>query len=108
MFNLNYKSNLDTKIYLSEAKKFRDNCKPKRKISFKYQYNKNPEKLKIGLVSSDFGNHPGCYFTLSTLKELKNKKFKLIAYTTTNRKDEFSHHFPSLFSKWNIIEKKKR
>ncbi len=107
LLNLNYKSNFDAKIYLSEAKKFRDNCKPKRKISFKYQYNKNPEKLKIGLVSADFGNHPGGYFTLSTLKELKNKKFELIAYAATNRKDEFSHHFPSLFSKWNIIEKKK-
>ena len=49
-------------------------------------------------MSADFGNHPGGYFTLSTLKELKNKKFELIAYATTNRKDEFSHHFPSLFS----------
>jgi len=107
LLNLNYQSNFDIKIYLSEAKKFRDNCKPKRKTSFKYQYNKKPEKLKIGLVSADFGNHPGGYFTLSTLKELKNKKFELIAYVTTNRKDEFSHHFPPLFAKWNIIEKKK-
>ena len=107
LLNLNYKSNFDIKIYLSEAKKFRDNCKPKIETSFKYQYNKNPEKLKIGLVSADFGNHPGGYFTLSTLKELKNKKFELIAYATTNRNDEFSHHFLSLFTKWNIIEKKK-
>ena len=107
LFSLNYKTDFDIKIYLSEAKKFRENFIPKKKISFKYEYEKNPQKLKIGLVSADFGNHPGGYFTLSTLEELKNKKFELIAYSTTNRKDELSHHFLPLFSKWNLIEKKK-
>ena len=73
LFNLNYKTNFSPNIYLYEAKKFRANCKPKKKLFFKYQYDKNPKKLKVGLVSADFGNHPGGYFTLSTLKELKNK-----------------------------------
>ena len=107
LFNINYELNLDPKIYLSTAKKFRENCKPKQKISFKYQYDKNPNKLKIGLVSADFGNHPGGFFTLSTLKELKNKKFEFFIYATTNRKDEFSDQFKTLFPKWNVIEKKK-
>ena len=107
LFNLNYKTNFSPNIYLYEAKKFRANCKPKKKLFFKYQYDKNPKKLKVGLVSADFGNHPGGYFTLSTLKELKNKKFEFVAYATTNRKDEFSDHFKPLFSKWNLIEKKK-
>mgnify|MGYP003311228065 CR=1 FL=1 len=32
-------------------------------------------KLKIGFISADFGNHPGGYFTLSTLRELRKKAF---------------------------------
>ena len=58
-------------------------------------------------MSADFGNHPGGFFTLSTLRELRRKNFELIAYATIERKDEFSPHFRPLFSKWNLIEKKK-
>ena len=72
LFNLNYQVDLDVNLYLSIAKKFRTNCKP-TKSNIKYNYTKNPTKLKLGLVSADFGNHPGGFFTLSTLKELKKK-----------------------------------
>ena len=107
LFNLNYKIDFDPNEYLKEAKNFRLNCKTiKKEMSFKYQYEKNPKKLKIGLVSADFGNHPGGFFTLSTLKELRNMDFELIAYATTNRKDELSSFFRPLFHKWHSVEKK--
>ncbi len=106
LFNLNYKLDFDSGSYLLEAKKFRINCGPKEKPQMKYQYLENPKKLKLGLVSADFGNHPGGFHTLSTLRELKKKNFELIAYVPINRKDEFSHHFRQLFSKWHLIEKK--
>ena len=106
LFNLNYKTDFDPNFYLSEAKKFRESCKPKKKLSFQYQYEKKPKKLKLGLVSADFGNHPGGYFTLNTLTELKNKNFELVSYATINRKDQFSHYFKPLFSQWHLIEKK--
>ena len=108
LFNLNYKQNLDLNLYLSVAKDFRLNCKTiKKKLNFKYQYDKNPKKLRIGLVSADFGNHPGGFFSLSTLRELQKKNFDFIAYATTNRKDELSRHFKPLFLKWHLVEKKK-
>ena len=107
LFNLNYKIDFDPAFYLSIAKKFRLDCMPEKKnLILKKKYQKNPKKLKLGFVSADFGNHPGGFFTLSTLRELKNKNFELIAYATTDRKDEFSHHFKTLFSKWNLVEKK--
>jgi len=106
LFNLNYKTDFDPNFYLSEAKKFRENCKPKKKLSFHYQYEKKPKKLKLGLVSADFGNHPGGYFTLNTLTELKNKNFDLIAYSNFDRKDEYYNYFKPLFSQWHLIEKK--
>jgi len=92
---------------LREAKNFRINCEPKKNFSLKYNFEKNPKKLRLGLVSADFGNHPGGFFTLSTLRELRKKNFELIAYATTDRKDEFSHHFKPLFMKWNSVEKEK-
>ena len=108
LFNLNYKVNFDPNEYLLEAKNYRLNCKTiKKKLSFKYTYEKEPKKLKVGLVSADFGNHPGGFFTLSTLRKLRDKNFELIAYSTADRKDEFSPHFRPLFSKWHSIEKKK-
>ena len=92
---------------LLEAKKFRSNCKLiKKNLSFKYNYEKNPKKLRLGFVSSDFGNHPGGYFTLGLLRELRKKNFELVAYPTIERKDELSHHFKPLFSKWRLIKKK--
>ena len=108
LFNLNYEINFDPNLYLLEAKKFRSNCKSiKKKLFFNYQYIKEPKKLRLGLVSADFGNHPGGFFTLSTLRELRKKNFELIAYSTYNRKDEYSKHFKPLFLKWRTIEKKK-
>ena len=107
LFNINYKINYNHKLYLAEAQKFQLNCKKKlNKFSLKYQYEKSPQKLTVGLVSADFGNHPGGYFTLSTLRELRKKNFNLISYSTTNRKDDFSSYFRPLFSKWNSIEQK--
>ena len=108
IFNLNYITNLDKKLYLSEAKKFGVNCKKiKKNFLAQYKYEKEPKKLKLGFVSSDFGNHPGGFFTLSTLRELKKKNFDLIAYSAFDRKDDFSPHFRPLFSKWHSIEKVK-
>ena len=108
LFGYNYKLDYDPNLYLSYAKKFRLNCKSiKKKLSFDYNYENNPKKLKIGFVSADFGNHPGGYFTLSTLRELRKRNFELIAYPTIERNDEFSYHFRPLFSKWHLIEKKK-
>ena len=106
LFNLIYKTDFDLNYYLSEAKKFRLNCKTIKKLKFTYKYETNPKKLRVGFVSADFGNHPGGYFTLGLLRELRKKNFELIAYPTIERKDELSHHFKPLFSKWSLIKKK--
>ena len=60
----------------------------------------------MGLVSADFGDHPGGYHTLSVLRELKKKNFDLVAYSTKDRTDKLSPHFRSLLSTWHSIEKK--
>ena len=108
LLNLNYKLDFDLKLYLSIAKKFRLNCILKKtKVSFKYQYDPKPKKLKLGLISSDFGNHPGGFFSLGTIRELNKKNFEFIAYSNADRNDDLSLSFRQLFSKWHSIENKK-
>ena len=106
LFNLIYKPSFDIDYYLSEAKKFRLNCGIKQKSKINYKYEINPKKLKVGFVSADFGDHPGGYFTLNFLKELKKKNCDLIAYPTVDRNDEFSNYFKNIFSKWDLIKNK--
>ena len=55
------------------------------------------KKLKLGFMSADFGNHPGGFFTLSTLRELRKKNFEIVAYSTKDRSDDLSSSFRSLF-----------
>ena len=108
LLNLNYKLNFDLKFYLSISKKFRFNCiQKKEKLSFSYQFDKKPQILKLGWISSDFGNHPTGYFSLNALKELKKKNFELIAYSNLDRNDDLSISFRKIFSKWHSIENKK-
>ncbi len=107
LLNLNYKIDFNPEHYLSKAKEFRLNCGFKKKLNLNYQYKKNPDKLKIGMISADFGDHPGGFFSLSVLRELRKKNFDLIAYSALDRNDEFSSHFRPLFSKWHSIKNKK-
>ena len=106
LFNLNFKEDFSFETYLSELKKFRTNCRTLKNLDLNYKYDKNPKKLRIGCVSADFGEHPGGYFSFSTLKDLEKKNFELIAYSTNDRNDDFSNNFKRIFSKWNSIENK--
>ncbi len=106
LFNLNFKNDLDQNLYLSWAKKFRQNCKNNKNINLNYNYNKKPGKLRVGCVSGDFGEHPGGLFTLSTMRDLSKKNFELIAYSTNDRNDELSNSFKEIFYKWNSIKDK--
>jgi len=107
LFNLNYKLDFDLNLYLSMAKKFSQNCRmDDKEFNISYSYEKKPKKLRLGLVSADFGNHPGGFFTLSTLRELIKRDIELVAYSTSDRDDSLSHFFKPLFIKWNSIEKK--
>ncbi len=104
LLNLNYKIDFNLNLYLSEAKEFRENCKIDKNISsFNFKFEKKPKKLRLGFISADFGNHPGGFFTLGTLNELKKKEFELFAYSNNDRKDDLSKKFRSIFSNWRSI-----
>ncbi len=108
LFNLVFRPDFKINNYLHYAHEFRKNCTNKishNKINYKFK--DRPEKIKLGFVSSDFGMHPGGFFTLNLLEELSKKNYELFAYVPLERKDDLSVKFKKLFVKWNLIENKK-
>ncbi len=107
LFNYIFKTDFKIEEYLSIANDFAQKNFPKNFRKINYKFDKNVKKLKLGFVSSDFGNHPGGYFSYNLIKELNKKGYELYAYVTYNRDDSLSYDFQKLFNKWNIIENKK-
>ncbi len=104
LFLLNYASGSDPSYNFAEA------CEYGRKISngiasrFEtWSCAKNPERLRIGLVSGDLSNHPVGYFLESLLVQLDQNAVELIAYPSTRNFDALSARIKPHFSAWKSL-----
>ncbi|MFZ6742106.1 tetratricopeptide repeat protein [Undibacterium sp. JH2W] len=61
-------------------------------------------RLRIGLVSGDFGLHPVGFFLENVIKHLNLQQIELYAYSNKTRDDELTSRIKPLFSKWTSIE----
>ncbi len=105
LFDMQYDENFNPKEYLNEAKKYKSTILSINKDRIKkFQFDRHPKKLKVGFVSGDFGRHPGGFFLLNTIRNLKNKNLELYAYSTYERSDEVASEFKSLFDFWRNID----
>ncbi len=106
-FTLQYMEKVDLNFFLSLAKKFRSSIKNiDENLLQKYQFENKPKKLRIGFVSGDFWSHPVGYLLLDTIKNLKNKKLELTAYSNFSKKDDVTIKLKSYFNHWHEIENK--
>jgi len=62
-----------------------------------------PEKLKIGLVSGDFKNHPVAYFLLSLLCNADKKKLEFFAYSTIKFEDFYTQKIKAETRSWAVL-----
>ena len=107
LFNLNYLTKYDDNYYIEEAKKFGLSLKKiDDQLCIPYKYNINPKKLTVGLVSADLRNHPVGYYLIDTLKYLKKKNIKLIAYHNSTETDDLTEKLKKHFDIWHNIEDK--
>jgi len=107
LFNLNYLTKYDDNHYIGEAKKFGISLKRiDDQLCIPYKYNVNPEKLTIGFVSADLRNHPVGYYLIDTLKYLKKKNIKLVAYHNSTKSDDLTKKLKEHFDIWYNIENK--
>jgi predicted O-linked N-acetylglucosamine transferase (SPINDLY family) len=107
LFNLNYLTKNDDNYYIEEAKKFGLSLKRiDDQLCIPYKYNVNPKKLTVGFVSADLRNHPVGYYLIDTLKYLKKKNIKLVAYHNSTETDNLTEKLKSHFDAWYNIEDK--
>jgi predicted O-linked N-acetylglucosamine transferase (SPINDLY family) len=107
LFNLNYLTKYDDNHYIEEAKKFGISLKKiDDQLCIPYKYNINPEKLTVGFVSADLRNHPVGYYLIDTLKYLKKKNIKLVAYHNSTKTDDLTEKLKGYFDLWHDIEDK--
>jgi predicted O-linked N-acetylglucosamine transferase (SPINDLY family) len=107
LFNLNYLTKYDDNYYIEEAKKFGLSLKKiDDQLCIPYKYTVNPKKLTVGFVSADLRNHPVGYYLIDTLKYLKKKNIKLIAYHNSTETDDLTEKLKSHFDAWYNIEDK--
>ena len=107
LFFLNYLDKYENNFYYDEAIDYRKSIKKfDEKFLTSFQYDKSPQKLKIGFVSGDFRKHPIGYFLFETLKHLKDMDVELFAYSNMkkNLEDKLSEDLKIFFSKWHSVK----
>ena len=105
LYCLNFSKHFDAKLYFELAQQFKQNL-PKidlKKINQFPKIKKNDNRIRIGFVSGDYGYHPVSYYLLNIINHIDKKKFKLIAYSNSNRMDEFTLKLKKKFSSWRKI-----
>ncbi|MDP2196970.1 MAG: tetratricopeptide repeat protein, partial [Sulfurimicrobium sp.] len=104
LFSLNYAPNSIPSYCFAEARQYGQRIT--RKVASRFSVwpcAKNPVRLRVGLVSGDFNNHPVGYFLESLLQQLDSTAFELIAYPTNHKTDELTARIKPRFSAWEPL-----
>ena len=108
LFNLNNVNKIQREKYLDLTKKYRNTFKKKPQNKFTpFCFEKNPNKIRVGFVSGDFGPHPVSLFLIDFIKNLKKYNIESIAYSNFDYKDEYKKELEQQFDVWKSIINKK-
>ena len=104
MFILNYTASQLPAAYLEQASKYGRVVagKAARFASWKCAAYL-PERLRVGLVSGDFQNHPVGFFLEGLLAHIDPSCIELIAYPTHHQEDELTARIRPYFSNWHSL-----
>lgn len=101
---LNYCADGISPLNLSEAQSFGSvAARSRTHVYEQWQCAKFPKKLRIGLVSGDFFNHPVGCFLEGLLANIDLSRFELFAYTNRDKHDELTSRIKPFFAKWREI-----
>lgn len=90
-------------VYLNEAKILEKIFKDKTSQFYKHSNFKANDKLRIGLVSGDFYNHPVGFFLESVISNLIKQPVELFAYNSNFYEDTLTARIKPLFKAWHTI-----
>lgn len=104
LFHLNYSAGQSNPSYLDEAIKFGHMVTSRiEQVLDSWLCEPHPQRLRVGLVSGDFRNHPVGHFLHGLLREIGTTHLELVAYATQPGVDEFSARIRPYFADWKNI-----
>jgi predicted O-linked N-acetylglucosamine transferase (SPINDLY family) len=104
LFHLNYRAGPSNPGYIEEAIKFGRMVTSRIEQALdSWLCEPHPQRLRVGLVSGDFRNHPVGHFLHGLLREIGITQLDLIAYTTQPGVDDFSKRIRPYFADWTNI-----
>ena len=108
LFTTNYTYKYSQKDYLNFCKKYSEKLeKFDEKILKKFQYEKNPKKIRLGFFSADLRTHSVAKFIEETLKILKKDNYEIIAFSNNKlgADDLTTERLKGIFHEWHDIVK---
>ena len=108
LFTTNYTYKYSQKDYLNFCKKYSEKLeKFDEKILKKFQYEKNPKKIRLGFFSADLRTHSVAKFIEETLKILKKENYEIIAFSNNKlgADDLTTERLKGIFHEWYDIVK---
>ena len=97
-------SNFEHTSYLKDALSYAKSIRGEISSRFsEWSCAREPERLRIGLVSGDFHNHPVGFFLEGLLAQFNSSSLELYAYPTKLLEDELTTRIKPYFSYWSPL-----
>jgi predicted O-linked N-acetylglucosamine transferase (SPINDLY family) len=103
VFHLSYSACQPDSHYLNEARKYGKMVADLARQFTSWGCNPKLDRLRVGLVSGDFRNHPVGHFLHGLLRDTDKTRIEFIAYATQPGTDEFSALIKPYFVDWKNI-----
>jgi predicted O-linked N-acetylglucosamine transferase (SPINDLY family) len=104
LFSLNFSGRLTPAECAAEAHKFGQRVAQKVRSRFSaWPASREPQRLRVGMVSGDLHRHPVAYFLQGLLANIDRGRFELIAYHANNRWDDVTERLRPQFDDWKLI-----
>ena len=104
LFCLNYSQAHSTSYRLEEAIRYGRMATKSANVGFdELPCIPEPERLRVGMVSGDFMNHPVGYFLENLLARIDRTRVELIAFPTCAKTDELTARIKPYFVAWKPL-----
>jgi len=104
LFCLNYLPGQSVSQCLDEARNFGTLASSRVSARFSdWRCEANPPRLRVGLVSGDFSNHPVGFFLENMLAHVNSSEIELFAYQANRGQDELTVRLHSRFASWKLL-----
>jgi len=104
MFASNYRATTTPEEIASDARAYGDSVARRTPVRSTLHNAADPQKrLRIGLVSADFRDHPVAKFLESVVAALARENLELFAYSTGSHSDEVTARFKTIVDHWRPV-----